>query len=109
MVHRLLIIVTSLLAENTHQGARALVAVAPRIWSAVSAVVVHGLSCLMVCGIFMDQGSRHGFPGYLTQGPTKVKIQVLSGSAVNSRFTRGGSAYNVTHMAVGRSLCCLLV
>ena len=57
MVHRLLIIVTSLVAENTRQGARALVAVAPRIWSAVSVVVVHGLSCLMVCGIFINQGS----------------------------------------------------
>ena len=31
---------------------------APRLWSSGSIVVVHGLSCSMACGIFLDQGSN---------------------------------------------------
>ena len=39
-------------------GAQASVVVARRLQSAGSVVVVHGLSCSAVCGIFLDQGSN---------------------------------------------------
>ena len=37
-------------------GAQASVVVALRLWSTVSVVVAHGLSCSTACGIFLDQG-----------------------------------------------------
>ena len=39
-------------------GTWASVAVARRLWSSGSVVVVHGLSCSAACGIFLDQGSN---------------------------------------------------
>ena len=46
VVHRLLIVVASLVAEHRLLGTQA------------SVVVVHGLSCSEECGIFPDQGSN---------------------------------------------------
>ena len=45
VVHRLLIVVASLVAQHG-------------LYSAGSVVVVHGLSCSAACGIFPDQGSN---------------------------------------------------
>ena len=45
VVHRLFTGVASLVAGHGQQGAQA-------------SVVVHGLSCPMVCGTFLDQGSN---------------------------------------------------
>ena len=55
VVRGLLIVVASLVAENG-LGARASVAVARRLQSAGSVVVVHGLSGSVACGISLDQG-----------------------------------------------------
>ena len=55
-VHGLLIVAVSLAVERSLQGTWASVAAVPGHWSTGSVVVVHGLSCLMACGIFPDQG-----------------------------------------------------
>ena len=60
-VHRLLIAVASLVAEHGLQSTQP------------SAVVAYGLSCLVTCGIFLDQGLNPASPtlsgGFLTTGP----------------------------------------
>ena len=38
------------------------VVVVPRLWSTGSIVVVHGPSCSVACGIFLDQGSNPCLP-----------------------------------------------
>ena len=61
----LLVAVASLVAERRLEGVWASVAAAhgpgscdstPRLQSTGSVVVAHGLSCLVACGIFLDQG-----------------------------------------------------
>ena len=60
-VHRLLIAVASLAAEHGLQSTQS------------SVVVAYGLSCLVTCGIFLDQGLNPASPalagGFLTTGP----------------------------------------
>ena len=56
-VRGLLIAVASLFEGHRLQGAQASVFVSPRVWNTGSVVVVHRLSCSMVCGILLDQGS----------------------------------------------------
>ena len=51
-IHRLLIAVASLV-EHGLQACRA-----QQLWHVGSAVVAHGLSCSMACGILLDQGSN---------------------------------------------------
>ena len=46
LVHRLLVVVTSLVEEHRLEG----------VWASV--VVAHGLSCPEALGIFLDQGSN---------------------------------------------------
>ena len=53
VVHRLLIVVASLVAEHGLQ-----VCGLQQLWHAGSVVVAHGLSCSAACGIFPDQGSN---------------------------------------------------
>ena len=55
---RLLIAVTSLVAEPRTPGARASEVVAQGPWSTGSAAVAHRLSCPEDCGIIPDQGSH---------------------------------------------------
>ena len=73
VVHTLLTAVPPLVAEHGLQGAQASVAAAQGaqelwllwVWSTCSVVVVHRLSCLAACGIFLDQGSFSSYPQYL--------------------------------------------
>ena len=51
MVHRLLIVVASLVAEHRLEECRL-----QKLEHVGSVVVAHGLSCSMACGIFPDQG-----------------------------------------------------
>ena len=46
----------SLFVEHRPQGLLALVVATPRLQITDSVVVVHGLSCSVACGIFLDQG-----------------------------------------------------
>ena len=57
-VHRLLVVVTSPVAEHRLQGIQVSVAAAPELYSTGSVVVVHRFSCPAACGIFPDQGSN---------------------------------------------------
>ena len=54
----LLIVVVSLAVERRLQGEQASVVVVPRFRSTGQVVVVHGLSCPTVCGVFPDLGSN---------------------------------------------------
>ena len=51
MVHRLLIVVASLVAEHRLEECRL-----QKLEHVGSVVVAHGLSCSMACGIFLEQG-----------------------------------------------------
>ena len=51
VVHRLLVVVASLVAEHRLEERRL-----QKLEHVGSVVVVHGLSCSMACGIFPDQG-----------------------------------------------------
>ena len=55
VMHGLLTVTASLVAN---MGAKASVVVAPGLESPGSVVVAHGLSWLLACGIFPDQGSN---------------------------------------------------
>ena len=56
------------------------------VWA--SAVVAHGLSCSVACGIFPDQRSNpcplHWPGGFSTTGPPKKSVYILSLKKENS-------------------------
>ena len=58
VVHGLLIEVASLVAEHRLESMQASVVADLGLQSTDSVVVVHRLSCFMVCGIFLNQGSN---------------------------------------------------
>ena len=51
----LLIVVASLAVEHRLEGSQAAGVAAPRLQSAGSIVMAHGLSCPEACGIFLEQ------------------------------------------------------
>ena len=56
VVHRLLIVVVSLVAKRGLSGTQASEVAVPRLWSSGSIVVTHGLSCSVACRVHPRPG-----------------------------------------------------